>query len=182
MAQPYGKAISGNSYKTKNSCTIFNAGNASVSDNAGAVTNNFTIRSSIQQLGSRYGTVIPAVSSTAGTAKPISAGTYRNFDNSYFVAKVIGTKIAGVATTLLRSGTSEFGQRRISALKIGDRRYNVTSWNYATGRPTKGGNAGDNYTFGSSDDSRGTAAEPGEIVYMKGGLTPYQDGYKPRYL
>lgn len=182
MAQPYGKAISGNVYKTKNSCTIFNAGNATVSDPTGPVTNNFRITSSVTSNGTRYGSILPTASSTAGTSKPISAGVYRNFDNSYYVAKVIGTKIAGVSTTLLRSGTAEFGQRRITALKVNDRQYNVTSWNYVTGRPTKGGSAGSVTTFGTSDDSRGNANKPGEIAYLRGGLIPYQDSYKPRYL
>jgi hypothetical protein len=127
------------------------------------------------------------VESNAWLTRVITAGKYATMEVGQFVGKVIGTRIAQTDDTYLRSGASETSGRTSLHYSRGYRRHDITSWDYATGVATKGGNEG--VLVQSIDPGTGSAqthepfptdAVPGELVYMDGSLTPNQDDYKVR--
>lgn len=172
------KAITGNVYKKKNSGTIFAGGNVSTSDPNGVITNNLTIRNSIPT-GNLYG----SQATDAYGSKAISAGPFANkLDVGNYMVRGLSPTIADQTSTILRSCSSDYGQKRISRPKTSDRRLHITSWDYVTGVATKGGSAGAAFTWNSDQASVGTLAIPGELTYMVTGLNPTNDDYKAKYL
>jgi len=172
------KAVSANAYKKKNSATVLGAGNVTTTGEFAAVTNNLTLRSSVPDQV-MYGSQV----TDSYARKVISAGNFPQSLTGNYIVKGLSPTIAGQTNTLLRSGSSEYGQKRYPKPKLGDRRLHITSWSYTTGAATKGGSAGNTMSWGSADEAfGGTNAIPGELTYMITGLTPYNDDYKPRYL
>ncbi len=123
--------------------------------------------------------------SVHGSYKPFS-GNFAKMTSGRYIGTVVGTHIAGSATSLMRITASEFFRVPVPVSR-GNHRYNITGWNYVTGAATKGANAGDAIDFhdiAANNDSLGTEgfpskAVPGEFVYyngLKGG--PVQADYK----
>ena len=168
------KAINANPYRKQNCGTVFGAGNIGT---GGPITKSLNVVDSVPT-NTLYGSQVP--DSTA--VKAISAGKFGNFVNGNYIVRGLSGTIAGQTSTLLRSGTSEFGQKRYPKAKTSDRRYHITSWSYTTGAATKGGNAGDSFSFGADHAFSGTNAIPGEFTYMLTGLTATNADYLPRYI
>ena len=168
------KAISANPYRKQNCGTVFGAGNIGTS---GPITKSLNVVDSIPTT-SLYGSQI--VTTTA--VKAITAGKLGNFVNGNYVVRGLSGTIAGQTSTLMRSGSSEYGQKRYPQPMTSARRYDVTRWNYVTGAITKGGNAGDSVSYGADHATSGTNAIPGEFTYMLTGLTATNADYLPRYI
>jgi len=189
MAQQ--KAISANPYRD-NGATVIKGGNI---DSTNTVTTAPSV-SEILNAEDRYGSkvaeaVSPDSSGNLGTIKANSSATfaYQMVEGEY-VAKIIGTKIAGITNTVLRSGAGDFGHRRPIARWEGYYRLNITDWSYTTGAATYGGSEGDQVVPTGIDATTGpgvyeaanpTWAIPGELVYMIKGSLPTQDDYKSKY-
>jgi hypothetical protein len=185
------KAISGNPYKD-NGATVINGGTV---DSSNTVTSTKTI-SEISGLKDSYGSkVVEAVSTASsgnlGTLKANSSAAFAyQMVAGEYVAKIIGTKVAGLSNTVLRSGAGDFGHRRPIARWEGYNRLDITDWSYTTGAATLGGASGarvlpsgiDGTTGPDADDAANPSfAIPGELVYMVKGSLPTQDDYKAKY-
>lgn len=113
--------------------------------------------------------------STHGSYKPFS-GDFQALTKCRYVGKIIGNYIAGSASSVLRIIGGEFTRFPFCVAR-GNRRYNVTSWNYATGAATKGANAGDlvqYHDIAANNDTLAfepypSRAVPGELTYNAGG-------------
>lgn len=116
------------------------------------------------------------------TANTSTHGSYKAFSGNFgkmvsrqYVGMVIGSYVAGVASSTLRIPGAHFIRHGIPVAR-GNRRYNVTSWNAVTGAATKGANAGDAVYYhdvANNNDSlqaevMPTRAIPGELVYDSG--------------
>lgn len=136
---------------------------------------------------------VPVNSSNVGTTKPLTSGTF-GYDTKYgtdrgtVLAVGANTKISGVASSLLTSPTAHIPGAPPYATSRGNYRWHRTSWDYVTGALTKGGNAGDLFTFIDAEaggalahEAFPTDAVPGKLVYRDGSFNPVQDTYSPRY-
>ncbi len=125
---------------------------------------------------STFQTDVPYVADTTteGFYKPFS-GDFSKMTARRYIGTTIGTHIAGTASSLMRTTASDYF-RVPYGRAFGNRRYNVTSWNYLTGAATKGANAGDLVKYhdisGNVDTLAAepfpTRAIPGELVYFNG--------------
>lgn len=171
------KAISGNATKPYIG-KIFNGGNIGNTTLFG----NITLRESA--LDSDIMKTLPAVTSTAGAAKPYSSGTFGYQAKNQYVVRGMSGSISGVSTSLLRIPGSDY-YRHPLATSVGYRRIHITSWSYVTGAATKGGNAGDAVQFhdiGANNDTLAnepypSRSVPAELVYRTGAFLPKQDEY-----
>ncbi len=174
-------AVANNGAKT-NRATIHTGGSTpawSASTIVGT-TNIFTILSA-QTPKSIY-PKFPAVSATEGTASsPISGGTYAKMTKGRYIGFKMSDFIAGLANTTLKFGNAEFvnaANRRSFRNTQSNRRYNITSWNWATGKPTYGANRGVSTDFGADNAVvHSTLANPGDIQFMQGGANPKRTSY-----
>lgn len=130
--------------------------------------------------------VSPNSSGNLGTLKAISAGNFGQMEAGQYVAKIIGTKIAGQTNTFLRSGAADTGTRRPIHFARGNRRYSLTDVSALSGVVTYGGS---DAAFTYVDPETGSAvnnepmptdAVPGKLVYMHTGANPTQDTYSAR--
>jgi len=177
MAQT--KTISGNDYKNVGSTLL----------NGGTTTNPKTNVTSLldHALVTRGGSKV-INSSSVGTTKALSSGVFASYEAGKYVMYKLGSRLAGTDNTFLLTGVSHSG---VNALHLGrgNYRYHITGWSYTTGAATKGGNAGDAFTYFDPENNttinvepRPTADVPGELVYMYGALTPAMADYKARTL
>lgn len=119
---------------------------------------------------------------THGNYKVIARNFNKMVANEY-IGTVIGAKIAGTATNVMRITGADAGYVPIPTYR-GYRRYNITSWNNLTGAATKGGSAGalvQLHDIANNTDIAyeplPTRAVPGELVYRDGSPTPELDDY-----
>lgn len=179
------KAISGNTVKN-NGGTVMGAGNLDGRN----VTKDLSIRTSLQQ--AKQPTVKNAT--TQGVQKAVSAGTFAYQEAGNYVGhKYTGMKVAGVTSNILRGGSGDFGLGTRKAINstAGNRRYNITGWNYVTGAATTGGLAGAAFswidpnvaggaTAGVDSAANPSRAIPGEFTYLVTGLTPTNLDYSAK--
>jgi hypothetical protein len=180
------KAITGNAYKHNNG-TVFHGGN--VNTTTGPLQKNLSIADSTYApyYGSHVnlgdGSVLE--SGTVGTQKAISGGNFASMEQGAYVAKILGTKVAGITNTILRSGASHTNTRVPFNYAKGTRRYHITAWSYTTGAATKGGSAGGRINYYDPETGNTQAVEPyptkavpGRLVYMVTGKTATTDTYQ----
>lgn len=131
-----------------------------------------------------------AQTATSGVTKPYSAGTFLYQAKNKYIIRSVSDSISGVTTSILRIVGSDYNRVAHSPSR-GNRRYNITSWNYVTGAATKGVNAGDLVKFhdiAANDDNLAVEAMapnviPGEFTYRTGAPLPVNadfvnsDGY-----
>lgn len=126
-------------------------------------------------------------STTAGSYS-VKARDFATMTAGEYVAKILGTQIAGTADTFLASGAAYTSGRQpinfLESMKVA----------MLTGRSWTGGQDGPpNYTdtvsestldytsaMGNDDAARPTDAVPGELTYRTGAATPTQDEYAAR--
>lgn len=126
------------------------------------------------------------------SANTTTHGSYKLLSGNYgvldkFIAPYICDKLAGSTTSVARIPCNR-GQFRPVQISTGDRRWNITSWNYVTGAATKGANAGDLVGFIQTQGGGALTAEPmpnprslaAGLTYDKGAANPYRDTYKLR--
>lgn len=125
--------------------------------------------------------------SANGTTKAVSANTFAAYEKGKYVGYHLDTASA-ISNTSFQSGSAASGRKALHYGK-GNYRYHITGWNYLTGAATKGGNAGDKFTyFAPGDDSAlaqepyPTNAVPGQFVYTDGSPTPVMDNYSAKTL
>lgn len=106
------KAVSANSYKTRNSATVFGAGNFT----SGNITNDISLMESAYQQGRNNG--LPIVSTNQGRAKALSAGTfaYQAANKWVMLANSVTATLSGVSNTALASGAAQYWRRSIHYL------------------------------------------------------------------
>lgn len=173
------KIISGNAYKN-NGATVFGAGNATTTGADPNVTKNLTLIANSYR--TQYGShpvlaVSPTSSGTLCTTKINSSRAFGQMEEGQYVVRLLNSKIGGVASTLLRSGASDFGVRRPIPRMESCRALGVNTWNYATGAITKGGTAGDSVSFSTDKAARPTYAIPGSFVFFTGKVVPTATNY-----
>jgi len=142
--------------------------------------------------GDNYGSkvfeaVSPNSSGNIGTFRPLSAGVFGKMEVGFYVAKVLGTRIAQTDDTFLRSGAAETASRTSLHYARGNRRYDITDVSAISGVVSKGGNEGALFNYidpvgggAQIHEPFPTNAVPGELVYMVTGKIPDQDNYKAR--
>lgn len=179
------KPVSGANVKN-DGATVLHAGNIGSSR-----FTNLSLATTLDNL-SKYGSqvieaVSPAESSNLGTLKPLSDGVFGQMETGEYVGKVIGTRIAQTNSSFLRSCGAETSSRTMLHYAKGNYRYDITGWSYTTGAATKGGNAGDSFTYVDPEtgntltsEAEPTADIPGRLVYKEAKNLPVQDTYKPR--
>lgn len=174
------KAISGNEIKN-DSTTLLNAGNVNP-----ALANNVTLSENMSARNNYGSTLVlpvsPVSSGNTGYGKAISAGTLNQNTEGNYIAIMLGTKIAGVTSNLMRNSASDVGQRGLTPYYVGHRRLDEQSWDYVTGIVTKGNEAGVLSAASGINGQTGRAADhsnnyPGELTFMQGGAAPVQDDY-----
>lgn len=179
-----GKAISGNAIKNDSS-TLLNAGNVNP-----ALANNLTLSENAGNQ-SMYGSqmvasVSPTSSGNVGIGKAISNGTFNTMTEGEYVARMLGTKIAGTNTNLLKSPAGDKGNRRPNKFQ-GYRRYHNVSWDAKTGALTKGSEAGVAVLASGINGQTGAAADHAvfkygegvaELTFMQGDSDPTSTEYK----
>lgn len=132
--------------------------------------------------------VSPVASGDLGTIKPYSSGKFGSMEEGYYIMRNYMSRLASTNNTLLRCPGSETASRKFANYGRGNHRYHITSWDYVTGAATKGGNAGDSFTYHDpvndtaiTQEPFPTMAVPGELCYMVTGTTPTQDDYAAVY-
>jgi len=166
------KAITANPQKNDGS-TIVKAGAVASTD---LNINNRTL------LQNTSGTVEYGSKVVAAGASPASSGNFNKGNTAgVYIAKKLSTTINGTANTVLLSGASDFGGARSVNSLTTTRRLDPDSWDYVTGRLTKGNNAGDLVSFGADHTVLySTNDVPGELTYRTGAPLPVNDNYKPK--
>jgi len=175
MAQQ--KIISGNAYKLYIG-KIMAAG--AVSDTTKWA--DLSLRNTAKNNASQDTTV--AQTTTAGVRKPYSAGTFLYQVKNKYVIRSVSDTISGVTTNIVRLVGSDYNRVAHSPSR-GNRRYNITSWNYVTGAATKGVNAGDQVNFhdiAANNDNLSVEVMapnviPGEFTYRNGSANPVNADY-----
>lgn len=124
----------------------------------------------------------PASSGNLGRGPGITGGTFNKGNTAgVYIAKKLSTTINGSANNVLLSGASDFGGARSVNSLTTTRRLDEDSWDYVTGRVTKGNNAGDLVSFGADHTVLySTNDVPGELTYRTGAPLPVNDNYKPK--
>lgn len=117
------------------------------------------------------------------TSNTATHGSYKSFTGNFakmvsrqFIGTIIGSTVAGVASSVLRIPAAHFIRFPYNPAR-GNRRYDITGWNYVTGAATKGGNAGVQVLYhdiAANNDSLAfepfpSRAVPGELTYNAGG-------------
>jgi len=108
--------------------------------------------------------------------KAVSAGLWAYLSPDNWVIRRVGEVLAGtVATRVLKSGGSDFGQRRSIHFLNTRWTVHILSWDYATGVPTFAAPKETNDDFGD-DNAAGpaipTRAIPGQLVELWTGKLP----------
>jgi hypothetical protein len=133
----------------------------------------------------KNGAIVPGPSTTAGTDKPLSGGTFAyKMQSGVYMVRRIATTVNGSANTSIYSGASDYGRNSIHRSEK-DRRTKLggISWVIATGdnHPTFSYTRTDALTTFSQDEAaRPTRAIPGEFVFRDGSPTPSQKDYPAR--
>lgn len=147
------------------------------------VVNSLTLRQTSNQYSYNpshpYLAVSPASSGNVGTTKPISGGRFAQMEEGQYVARMLATKIAGVASNVLKTGASDVCKKPIPRLETA-RRLDITSWDYATGTPTYGVNRGASVSFGNDNAARPSFAVPGKLVFTTGRAVPTATAYEAK--
>lgn len=198
------KVVSGNPYRKFDSATVLFAG--AVPSNSRVVTNVDGIEHMGYHSG-RAGAALPAplsnatiAANTAGDAepaagrsknptfKPLSSGTFGYMAAGKYVAKKLAVTLSGVANTVLYTGAADYG-RKPTYLRSGIRTSYLYAWTW-TADSERGPTYSKTYhnRTPAQNDMNGrdeasvlvTRALPGELVYMLGSKTAYQDNYKAR--
>lgn len=175
-------AISGNPVRKKGA-TILNAGNVDGKN----VTNNLTLATNAFKVpyGSRpFLAVSPGSSGNVGTKAALSSGQFGKMTKGKYLIYGLNRSdtIAGLTTITVLTYPGHpplYRPRGFINASAGSRLLNITSWNAVTGAATKGVSAGNLTTFGQ-DKQTISDAIPGQLVYMPGSKTPYQDNYKAK--
>ncbi len=164
----YSKAISGNEIKNDSS-TLLNAGNVNP-----ALANNVTLAENSATnptYGSRVtASVSPVSSGNVGIGVAIANGSFNVNTDGNYIAIMLGTKIAGTTSTVLRSAYGIPGNKNVRY--HGDRRYGVNTWD-SNHIITKHATAGNYVAASGLDGVTGAAADhgsrhPGELTFMAG--------------
>lgn len=173
----YGLAVAGQPIKNDSS-TLLNAGNVNPS-----LANNITLAENTPThptYGSRITvSVSPTSSGNTGIGKAISNGTVNVNTEGNYIAIMLGTKIAGITSTVMRAGYATPGST-INRYQ-GYRRYGVNSWDY-NHVITKGGGAGAAVAPSGINGVTGIYADesnqlPGELTMMTGDSDPTNYNY-----
>lgn len=162
-----------------NGGTILNAGNSTAT-----TTNNLTIRNSVYRsvMGSHPFLAVSAESSgNLGTRKINTSGVFGKLTEGQYNVRLLGTTIAGVSTSVLKSGASDWGVRRPIHKLESARRLHITSWNYATGAATYGGSRGASVSFGNDNAARPSLSVPGKLTFFTGKPVPAATAYASKY-
>jgi len=182
VALPTTTAVSGQPIKNDGATVLF-GGNI---DSTNTVTNAPNKEIFSLHTGSS-GSRVPTPGGQKPTFKPISAGAFASQKEGEYIIRRFTNEIAGIASTLLNSGASDFGRRSIHLKENRRTTLMVTAgWNFATGQfltsPTEQLDA-----FGNDDAARPTRAVPGELVFHshgpanEGALSkPLLDKYKAK--
>jgi hypothetical protein len=127
--------------------------------------------------------VSPADSGNVGITIPIAGGTFGKNTKGAYVGMVVGTKIAGLANTTLRSPSADYNRKNGFTLTPNYRyqTLGITSWSYVTGKATYDANRqGSGVNLLPDSGALVTDAVPGHLFYMYGAYTPRVDAYKAR--
>lgn len=178
-------AISGNTTKNDGG-SILHAG--TIASTRWANITLATTTDNSESYGAKvFESVSPVSSGNVGTFRPISGGVFGQMEVGFFVAKVLGTRIAQTDDTFLRSGAAETSSRTSLHYARGNRRYDITDWSVLTGAATKGGNEGVLFTYVDPEGGSSVSTEPfptdsvpGKLVFMSTGKIPDQNTYKVR--
>lgn len=179
------KPVSG-SVQKNDGATILHAGNIASSrfTNLSLATTN----AGDEQYGSKVvEAVSPAESSNIGTLRPLSGGAFAQMETGEYLIRSYSTRIAQTTNNILLGGASDTNSRRALHFAKGNYRYDISAWDYVTGAATKGGNAGDLFTYFDPQNNTSIAQEPeptdavpGELAYKEPKYLPVQDNYKAR--
>jgi hypothetical protein len=115
------------------------------------------------------------------TANTSTHGSYKTFTGLFnrmtlgkYIATIIGDTVAGQASDVLVSPSSEFRGVPYAPAR-GNHRYDVVTYDYLTHKPIKGPNAGDAFAYTKLSDGTSLAKEsfptkavPGRFVYYVG--------------
>lgn len=174
MAQT--KAISGNSIQNTRG-TILGGGSSANEKMATLLNNLHTVQGNHVQKA-----VSPTDSGNLGTVSPIT-GSFGQQTNGY-IGPFLTSYVAGVANTTLRIPGSNSRHRSVHPAR-GNYRYDITSWDYVTGAATKGGSAGQAFTYWGPASNGSVAVEDlsvGEFTFIEGPVTPSMKDYGSRNL
>lgn len=183
-ASHLGNCVAGQPIKN-NGTTVLGGGNAVTTGRLPNVTKNVSILANLTN-DHRYGShpvlaVSPTSSGNLGTIKAVSAGTFGKQTSGQYMARLLGTKIAGVNTSVLKSGASDFGVRKPIPRLEKTQYVGITSWDYVTGRATFSVNKGVSESFGTDNAARPTNAVPGKLVFFTGKPVPSATSYAAKY-
>lgn len=165
--------------------TILNGGNTVHAENN--VLNLSQLTTYVNHRSSVVEAVSAAESGNIGTFKPLTGGVFNGDQAGNYIGYFITNKIAGVDSDTLKNPA----RPRVLILPYGhgNHRYNITGWDYVTGKATKGVNAGDLFTYWGPQSGSTVSMEavptftvPGEFTYLANGQTPVMADYKPRTL
>lgn len=170
---------------------VNNGGTALGAGSAGTKLDGLSLATNAHHpdVGSRvYQAVSPTDSGNLGTIKALSAGVFGKMEEGYYITRGYMSRLAQTNSTILRSPGSETASRKPYNPARGSQRLHITSWDYVTGVATKGGNAGDTFTYVNpvgggavTQEAFPTMAVPGELCYMVTGITPTQADYAAVY-
>ena len=136
-----------------------------------------------------FTTTKPYTSGAGTMTYRLATGTLGYLSAGNYVIRRVSSTLAGQANTVLRSGSSDFGQRRsIHKLEHMRTRKVATAiragyWDEHSGTFTTAPSVSDDAsTFGTDDAANPTLSVPGELVYHTSAIIPVQDEYATRTL
>jgi hypothetical protein len=184
MALPYQAAVSGQ--PTKNDGGTVKKGGAA-NTTTGPVTKTRTLMDDAGSIS--YGAKVALSSGAAyssgnlGTFNAKTTFAYQQVKGQYLMKKYT-QKVNGVADTLMNSCASSSSER-MRAIPYLEAARSLgsgvsTSWDYETGRITKGAGAGESRSFGVDNEARPSNAVPGELAYKTAAKLPVADEYAPK--
>jgi hypothetical protein len=131
-------------------------------------------------------TVIPdSTTSVDYAGKAVSAGTFA-YDNTKPLSSLITTVIAGVSSNAIKTPGNDPGSIRSinkvesNASDLFTTALRANKYNRTTGEWDSGYPALTTISFSTDDAATPTASVPGELTYMRGSKTPYNDNYKAK--
>ena len=168
-----------------NGGTVLGGGNVNTTPSIGQPANAVTNAPGAQILGAgRREQPRPVESAVLGNQKVITAGIWARMNpEEWMIRRVAETLAGGVATRVLKSGGSDFGQRQSIHFLNSRWTVHILSWDYATGVPTYDVPKETEDQFGD-DNAAGpvipTRAVPGQLVELWTGKLPESLEYEAK--
>jgi hypothetical protein len=131
-------------------------------------------------------TVIPDTTTQVDYAgKAVSAGTFAH-NNTKPVSSLITDELAGVANSAIKTPGNDgdiirsINKVESNASDLFTTALRANKYNRTTGEWDVGYPAATTISFSTDEAATPTAAVPGELTYMRGAKTPYNDNYKAK--